>query len=308
MSTRRLSQWRYYFIDLPLFSCGSRSGALTKRMLQVCEQELSYMKEGYLLLCEYLKLSPSDSDIEDFARRSFWVKVVRESDAYTCLKMSRRSLQNYFEVEGIENLRAACDGRRPVVLLTGHYGSFFIPAIAFAKWGYKVYPIARTVDNSADTPIATRFYQKLNYKFSESRFPAHYVYTNFSGKIAREIVPISNSGGIFWAAIDLPRRLYNYKRRPVNFFGMEASLPAGIIPWGVKKNAVFLTSWNAIDGIDEMKFYRRLEIEPPITASDGDSILQQYARRLERRVAAQPWQWLALQVIHQFKESENQNG
>lgn len=300
--------WRYYFLDLPSFSCGGRSSSLEKRMHKMCEKEIGFMKTGFASLCNYLKRPLNDSDLEIFARKAFWVKIVRESDAFTSLKMSKKRLSRYFKVVGIDNLASVADGRRPIVLLTGHYGSFFIPAIAFAHLGYKVYPIARTIDTSPATPAPSRYYIKLNYRFSEMRFSSRYIYTNFSGKIDREIVAIGKKGGIFWVAIDLPRRLYDYKRRAVTFFGMNGTLPAGIIPWALKRDAVFLTAWNGIEGIDEKRFNRRLVIDGPIPGDGVDSILQHYADRLSERVTAQPWQWLALQVIHQFFENEDATG
>ncbi|HET6516305.1 MAG TPA: hypothetical protein VFG09_14185 [Thermodesulfovibrionales bacterium] len=273
------------------------------------EPEKEFMKKGYLTLCKYTGGTASEQETESFLERTFWVKVIRESDAYTSLRMSGKKIDRYFRVEGIENLKSVIGDKRPAIILTGHFGSFFIPAIAFTHLGYDVYPIARTVDTSPATPLPTQYYLKLNYWLSEMRFSSRYIYTNFSGKIDREVVSIGRRGGIFWAAIDLPRRLYHYKRLPVTFFGRQSSLPGGIIPWGIKRGAVFLTAWNSIEGIDSGNFYRLLTIDGMIPEGlDTGEILQIYSDRLAERVSMQPWEWLPIQVIDQFDESEGRNG
>lgn len=305
IDAQQLRMWRYYFLDLPMFTCGRRSPMAEKRLRRMFEPEMGFMKKGFLTLCDYLGSPPDKSEVESFVDKAFWVKIVRESDAFTSLRMSKKKSTEYFHVEGIENLASVNDGIRPVVMLTGHIGSFFIPAIAFSHFGFNVYPIARTVDNSPDAPLPAQYYQKLNYRLSEMRFSSKYIYTNFSGKIDRDIVSLSKKGGIFWAAIDLPRKLYGYKRYPVKFLGKQSSLPAGIIPWGIKKNAVFLTAWNSIEGFDSKKFYRNLTIDNPIPEGlDTISVLQTYADRLSDIIAKQPHQWLGLQIIKQFDESE----
>lgn len=310
MDLQKLQMWRYYFLDLPMFSCGVRYPSLERRLFGIFKPEIDFMKSGFLTLCAYLKRTPDESEIDNFIQKTFWVKIVRESDAFTSLIMSKGNSAKYFHVEGIENLASVVDGIRPVIILTGHIGSFFIPAIAFSHFGFKVYPIARTVDTSSATPLAAQYYQKLNYRLSEMRFSSKYIYANFSGKIDRDIVSLSRKGGIFWAAIDLPRRLYAYKRYPVMFLGKPSSLPVGIIPWGIKKDAVFLTAWNSIEGIDNRKFYRKLTIDKPIQQGlDATSVLQVYANRLSDMITRQPYQWLGLQIIKQFDESEEtQNG
>ncbi len=297
-------RWRYYFLDLPLFSCGIRSSRLEERLYRMFKTEAVIMKEGFVRLCNYLNRPATDSEVEVFLRKTFWVKVIRESDAYTSLGMSKKKLDKYFAVEGMEHVEAAAKSGRPVIILTGHMGSFFIPAIAFSHLGFDVYPLARTVDTSPATPLSTRCYLKLNYRLSEKRFSsARYLFTDFSGRIDRQIVDLGKKGGIFWVAIDFPRKVYPLKRHPVTLFGRPSSLPAGMVHWGIKKEAIFLTGWNFVEGIDTKESYRLLTIDPPVQgAADAGSVLQTYADRLSQRVSAMPWQWMALQVIHQYIE------
>lgn len=299
-----LRKFIYYFIDLPLWAYGCRSSRREKRLFSMFEPEIASIKDGYMSLCKYTGKKPDDSEIKEVIEKSFQVRIVKESDTYTSLRMSKSKTHKYFHVKGIEHLKASVENNRPIIILTGHYGSFFIPSIAFSHLGYKVYPIARTVDRSPATPPVTRLYLTLSYRITEQRFSARYIYTDFSGKIDRDIIRLSNSAGIFWTAIDLPRRLYDHKHLPVNLFGQPSTLPSGIIKWGVKKNAIFLTAWNSVEPKGSNKFFRLLSIEEPIPENgDVNFILQTYADRLTNRVIKQPWQWMGLQVIAQYRES-----
>jgi lauroyl/myristoyl acyltransferase len=305
----KLQRWRYYFLDLPLFSFGVRSSSLERRLYRTCEPEIRFMKEGFMTLCDYLKKPVSETEIEAFVRKAFWVKVVRESDAYTCLKMSKKQFSNYFDVRGVEHLREAMGKKRLIILMSGHFGSFYTAKIAFSHLGFIVHPIARTVDYSAVTPLATSLYTEVNYRFTQLRYLGKYVFTDFSGKIDRAIVDLSKSGGILWVTVDVPYRLYPYKHLQVKLFGKPSTLPAGLIQWAVRKEAIFLTAWNSVEFSNSRRFYRLLTVDEPIPdGSAATTVLQAYADRLSEKVLRQPWQWLGIQVIHQFNENEESHG
>jgi len=299
---QELGRLRYYFIDLPLWACGYRSRALERRLYSNFEPEISSFKDGYRTLAAYMDKAVTETEIDETVQKAFRVKVVRESDTYTSLRMTGKTLCRYFQFDGLEHLQTARKEKRPIIILTGHIGSFFIPSIAFYHLGYIVYPVARTVDRSAATPHLTRLYLTLNYKLPERRFPAKYILTDFSGKIDRTIVSVAKENGMFWAAIDFPMRLYQYKHLPVRLFGQPATLPSGIIRWGIKRKAIFLTGWNSVER-DSKGFYRLLSIESPIVyESDAQEVLQAYADRLSAFVIRKPWQWMALPSIKHYSE------
>jgi lauroyl/myristoyl acyltransferase len=294
--------WRYYFLDLPLWSCGLRGPHLAGNIRKYLEPDAVAIRSGYEKLCGYLGISPSQ--VDDTVKKALLVKVVRESDAYTSLRMSGKHIDRYFQVRGIDHLKAARKHNRPVVLLTGHFGSFFIPAIAFSQAGFDVYPIARTVDRSSATPLSTRIYLTLNYKFSERRFPAGYIYTDFAGWISRKVINVLRSGGILWTAIDFPARLYPHKRLPVRLLGFSSSLPSGMISCALRRGAVFLTAWNGIETTDGRNWYRLLTVDEPIQGETSQHILQAYADRLTEKISSQPWQWMGLPIVSQYNEGE----
>lgn len=289
-------------MDLPLWSCGYRSRGLERRLYKNFEPEIPSIRNGYETLAGYMNRPASEPELDNIIRKAFMVKIVRESDAYTCLRMSRKHLHKYFRFEGIDRLQSLREENRPLIILTGHIGSFFIPSIAFHHLGYEVYPIARSVDTSPATPRLTRLYLALNYRLPETRFSAKYILTDFAGKIDRTIVSVSKNKGMFWVAIDFPWRVYQHKHLPVRLFGQPATLPSGIVRWGIKKNAIFLTGWNSVEE-DSEGFYRLLSIDAPIEqGSDAQGILQVYADRLSACVIKNPWQWMPLPAIRQYGE------
>lgn len=296
-----LQKCRYYFLDLPLWSCGMRSPSVERRLCRISDVEVAAAREGFKELCARLGITPTAPEIESVIGKSLLVRIVRESDAYTSLRMSRRFLHRYFEVEGIENLESAARKNRPVIILSGHTGSFFIPSIAFSHMGFNVYTLVRSVDRSPVTPHLTRIYQALNYRLTQRRFSASYIFTDFSGRIDRSIDLALQTDGILWAAIDIPGTLYPHKHMPVIFLGREASLPSGLIQRALKKKAIFLTAWNTVAAQADGNFIRKLSIDRPIDeTAEAKTVLQVYADRLSSLIAKQPWQWLGLQIINQY--------
>ncbi len=299
-------RWRYYFFDLPLWAVGVRSRSLEQRMFKFFEPEIPSVKEGISALYKYIGQSPGEAEIDDIVKKTFLVKIVRESDAYACLKMTRRNFSNYFKVTGIEHLSDAARSNRPVVLLTAHFGSFYSELVGLSLLGIPVSAVARLVDYSSVTPLAKSLYDLTNYRLTELKSLRKYIFTDFSGNVDRAILDVINSSGILLCCIDLPKKLYPYKHMPVTFFGEAGSLPGGLIHWAIRKNAIFLTALNAVDLVEGGKPGRSLTIYPFRGDSNVGSVLQWYADLLAARVVEQPWQWLPLPIISQYSEKEGE--
>ncbi len=309
ISRTELKRFRYYFWDLPLWGWGLRTHAQEARILRFLEPEIDLIRNGFLKLFGYIERSSDGSEIEELVRKALWIKIVRESDAFTALKMSKQNLYRYFRIEGIEHLEEACGSNRPVILLTAHLGSFYTLSIPASFSGIPIYPIARTVNKSPDSPLAWQLYAKANYAFTEKRLLSHYIYTNFSGRIDRSIIALLKNGKTFLGLLDLPPTLYPYKRVPVKFLGIPSSLPSGLIQLGIKYNAIFMTAWNLIEHNDAGNFYRTLKIENRLPDSLNISeILQCYADRLSDIIMEEPWQWMCIPIVNQFDESEYNHG
>lgn len=301
----KLQAWRYYFFDLPLWASGIRFSGIERRLFDFFQSEIPSLREGIIALLNYLDRPVSEPEIEDIVRKTFLVKIVREGDAYACLRMNHKRFSKYFRTQGVEHLLSAREKKRPIVILTGHFGSFYSAEVAFSLLGLTVYPIVRAVDYSAVTPLSRSLYEEVNYRFTEWKSPCKFIYTDFSGKIDRAVFNVMNSGGIILACIDIPHRLYPHKHLPVKLFGQPATLPAGLLQWAVKKDALFFTFWNSVV-VDSTNSYRHLSVEPIPESSNAGDVLQIYADRLSKRVSEEPWQWLALPVIKQYSAIERE--
>lgn len=269
------------------------------------------MRAGYLRLCEYQNKIAAEADADLFLKKAFWVKIIRESDAYTVLRMSRPKLDHYFEIKGMQNLEEAVASGRPVILLSAHVGSFFTGAVALSQLGIKVYPVARSVDNLLASDRPTQFYMKLNLILSGMRLsPTRYIFEDFiSGRFDRRIAELGRKGGIFAINIDLPPQGFPHNRHPVIFLGRRSSLPSGVVRWGVRKKAIFLTGWNCIEGFDNCQFHRSITVEAPIFPdNDAGAVLQTYADRLSDLVFKQPWQWMYMPNINDYAETSKTDG
>lgn len=300
-----MNSLRYYFFDLPLWGLGVRSERLARRLENFLSSDALQFRTAFTSLNRYLGQAAEKPPVEEMAGKALWVRIIRESDAYASLLMTKKKMKDYFRVEGMEHLTRILPSRRPIFLLTGHIGSFFIPAIAFAHMNVSVYPIARTVGTAHELPFARRLFEKLNYTLSEMRFSSRYIFTSYPGIIDRSLIHICKSGGLVWAAIDFPRSFYPFKRTPVKLLGFTSSLPSGLVRLGLKYDAVFLTAWNTVETDSPRHFYRRLTIDPPLPEGIGMSaILQNYADRLSSVVIRQPWEWAGIQVIDEFCEKE----
>lgn len=301
-SSTPLSLWLYYLGDLPLFSLGFGRERILRRAATVFKDETIATGDGFRTLCDYLGRLYTDQDVTEAVAKTIFVRTVRESDAYSCLFMSKQRFNRYFRVDGLAHLESAIQQNRPILILSGHYGSVYTAKIALSHLGLAVSPIARVVDYSPLTPLPSSIHQDLNYRFTQLRYAGSYIFTDFAGHISRRVFDLVRDNGILWAAIDMPRRLYPHKHLPVRMFGQQATLPAGLINWAVRKGVTFITAWNNVIE-DGPRIIRHLIIDPPLpSGSDTREVMNIYAERLSQAVAAQPWQWLPLSVIRQFME------
>lgn len=291
--------WRYYFWALPRYAW-TQHYRMPDRMAQENEPA-SMAGAAYLRACLNGRFSTvADAEI---ARRSSWVRLWRESGAYAALGCG---MHVPALVEGAEHLSAATSLGRPLVLLTAHVGNPYLACASLADSGYPVFPVARSVDRSINTPLPTQWFLRLNYRATERKLnDGHYLYTDYSGGLDKRIIKVlRQSDALCVNLIDMPVTLYGGKRHTVMFLGRPAALPLNFIHWARKKQALFLTCWNGFesDFASSAKPRHWVRVEPPIEAADAESVLQVYADRLSALVAREPWQWMGLPIAAQYHQ------
>jgi hypothetical protein len=281
---------------------GIRMSGLRKRLMLHYAPQETLMRDAIKGLRDIMGTQFTRVSSEEILSRARLVQLTRESDTYTVLRMRRGNTARFFRYEGLQFLEEARRLDRPVVLLTSHMGSLYTMNVAVGFQGFRVFPIARSVDRSPATSESERKYLTLNYRLTGLKLKGRYLFTDFSSRMDRSIISLFNCKGICCNAIDIPRNLYPHKHEPVTFLGRRATLPAGFIYWAVKKEAVFLTMWNIVDAVDEKALHRCVKIEPIIETSDVGSILQCYANRLTKVICQEPWQWMGLPIARQYHE------
>ncbi|MEI6215284.1 MAG: hypothetical protein WCP10_14355 [Desulfuromonadales bacterium] len=295
----QLRDLRHYYLDLPLWACGCRTSGRWSRMRDYLEPDAAPFEAGIRYLYSSCGKTIGQAELDQAVERALQIKAARESDAFACLGSG--SLSPRYEIEGLEHLQAAMIHKRPIMLLTGHIGSFYTVSVALAQAGITASSLARSVAPS--NPYPRRSFEHTNYFLTGRRMKGDWIYTNYAGKLDRRLVSVCREGGMLVVLLDLPRSLFPAGRWPVNFLGRPSSLTGRTVELGLKYNALFLTAWNTIQVESGYGFRRCLRIEPQLADEGGvDGILQQYADRLTSLVSREPWQWMAAPVAAQFNE------
>lgn len=295
----QLRELRHYFFDLPLWAAGCRTQSRWRHMRSFLAPQAAAFEAGLRMIDRYRGKAVNQSEIDKAVDYAIQITIARESDTFACL----RPAALHFDLEGFEHLRDALGHQRPVIVLTGHFGNFYITAAALAKQGLAMYTLARSVATS--NPLARQLYEQSNYALTERAMLGRYIYTDFAGKLDRYLITICREKGLLAVLPDLPQILFPTGRRKVQMLGRSSSLPGRMIELGIKYNAIFLTAWNTIVLEEGFKFRRKLRFEPHISDAVGvEGILQEYADRLTDVVWNEPWQWLGTSIISQYDESE----
>ncbi|HID29859.1 MAG TPA: hypothetical protein EYP19_07625 [Desulfobacterales bacterium] len=261
------------------------------------------MREEIMQMRETLGSRFTNLTTEEILHRAWLVRITRESDTFTVLRMCRGNILRFFRYEGLEHLQEACRLERPVVLLASHMGSLYTECVALGSKGFTIYPIARSADRSPATPLPQQIYITLNYRLTGWKLRGRYLFTDFATGLHKGVIAVFNHKEICFNAIDIPKTLYPYKREQVVFLGKQSSLPSGFIHWARKKGAVFLSIWNSVEIVEDQTIRRCIRIDPIIDAPDVKTVLQCYADRLTEVICQEPWQWMALPIARQYYEA-----
>jgi KDO2-lipid IV(A) lauroyltransferase len=191
--------------------------------------------------------------------------------------LDAESLPGTTSFEGLENLQAAVDGGKGVVLFTGHCGNWEWMAAAIGILGFSMNVIAREI-----------YDERLNDFIVASR-ARHRVTTSGrgSGSSAREMLQTLRSGAILGVLID---QSIHVESVMVPFFGRPASTPVGPARLAIRSGAA------AIAGFIERRDGRQhIRFEPPIfTRRDDDplALTAVMTEAIERQIRRVPEQWV----------------
>lgn len=177
------------------------------------------------------------------------------------------------EGAGLAALRAARDAGRPVIFVTGHFGSFNAARLAMVEQGFDMGVFYRPM---ANRPFNTH-YVKAMAALSEPMFE--------QGKRGMmQMVKHLRGGGVLAILNDLNA----HDGVPLDFFGHPALTSLATAEMALKFDALLVPVWGLREP-DGLHF--RIEVEAPIPASDPISMTRLFNARLEAAVRRHMDQW-----------------
>lgn len=236
--------------------------------------------------------------LEELWSRHVEAEVLREADAYAALRLRGGKALCHFRFIHPEVLAAARGEGRPLLVLSGHYGSFYTLCIGLSRLGLRIFPIARAVDESPANPRSKRLFEKLNYRFSEAGLDGGYLYVDTRNRLSREFftrVREEANANIF-ACLDTPGT------PPAmgvagQLLGRTMVFPKALLEFAAKQGAQVLIAWSRVTLGPDRRLVREIEFDPlPPRGLTPVQQVEYFAGRLDARLRQYPEQWLGLRI------------
>ena len=205
------------------------------------------------------------------------------------------SLQSIIECRGLENLQAAQESGRGVILFTGHLSAWELSSFALSAFGYPLSFLARRIDN----PLIERLIEKTRTRFGNRSIDKR--------AAMRPMLKTLRAGGTLGILVDLNTQ--PHEGVFVDFFGIPASTASGVASLALRTGAAVLPVFIPWD--KEQKRFM-LYIDPPLKISptgnekeDVREVTALYTSVVESYVRQFPDQWL---WIHKRWNTRPENG
>lgn len=196
--------------------------------------------------------------------------------------LTRETLANVVECNGLEHLDAAEKTGRGTILFTGHLGAWELTSLALSVLGHRVDFLARRIDNE---PIE-RLIEKTRTRFGNRSIDKR--------AAARPMLRTLNEGGTLGILMDLNTQ--PHEGVFVDYFGIPASTTSSLATVALRTDATVLpifAPWN-----EERRRFM-LRIEPPVSITkSGDqnvdirALTAAVTSVIEKYVRLYPDQWL----------------
>ena len=253
---RRLGQIAYTF--------GGRLRRTGARNLEIAFPELNERERAYLLRGCFESLGRQLGEFSQFPHAT------------------PESLRHIIEFDGLENLVAARESGRGVIVFTAHLGAWELLSFALSAFGYPMSFLVRRIDN----PLVEEYVEKTRTRFGNRSIDKR--------AAARPMLQVLREGGTVGILVDL--NTHPHEGVFVDFFGIPASTTTGLAKLALRTEAdviPFFMPWD--------KHRRRflMRIDPPLAITrtgDDDKDIQlltsQVTSVIESYVRRFPDQWL----------------
>lgn len=194
-------------------------------------------------------------------------------ELYSAAEFAERTRHSPVEGPGLEAIRAARAGGRPVIFVTGHYGSFNAARVAMIEQGFEMGVFYR--------PMANAWFNK-RYIAAMGALSQPMFEQGRRGMV--QMVRHLKKGGVLAILADLN----THDGVPLEFFGKPALSPLTPAELALKFDAPLVPTWGirTENGLDF-----RIHVEAPVPPTDAVTMTQTVNDRLERQVRARMEQW-----------------
>lgn len=267
----------FFFAALPLRTAirlGSglaRLGRLFSRLNRTAEQNL--------------KLAFPESSEADRRRllRGCFENLGRLLAIFSHLtKRDSGALKSLIKAEGLENLIAAKQTGRGIILFTGHVGAWEITSFGLSLLGHPLSFLVRRIDNDKVEALVDRARTHLGNRTIDKR------------QAAREMLQILQTGGTLGLLVDL--NALDREGIFVDFFEVPASTTFMLAKLALRTNAQVLPVFAPWDKTQQQV---RLQVGPPLQFErSGDEpedvrrLTKAFTNVVEDQVRRYPDQWL----------------
>jgi Kdo2-lipid IVA lauroyltransferase/acyltransferase len=193
-----------------------------------------------------------------------------------------QTLQSIVECEGLENIDAARQSGRGVILFTGHVGAWELTSFALSLFGYPLSFLVRRIDNPKIEKLVDERRERLGNRTIDKR------------SAAREMLQILKGGGTLGLLVDL--NTLDREGIFVDFFGVPASTTFMLAKLALRTEAAVLPVFAPWDQ-ERGRFLLKID-EPLTVARSGDDeddvrrLTQLFTGVVEKYVRRYPDQWL----------------
>lgn len=193
---------------------------------------------------------------------------------------SSKSLQQLFEIEGLEHLAAAESQGNGVVLYTGHLGAWELTAFSLSLVNHPLSFLVRRIDNDLVEQLIDKSRQRFGNKTLDKL------------SAARSMVKILRSGERLGLLLDL--NTLDEEAIFVDFFGVPASTNFMVAKLALRTKSPIVPIFAPWDEAKQKYVVRLFPAIKPAGDSDEDvrSLTTHLTRTIEDQIREHPGQWL----------------
>ncbi|WP_232796454.1 lysophospholipid acyltransferase family protein [Roseovarius salinarum] len=194
-------------------------------------------------------------------------------ELYSAREFKARARNAPVSGPGLATARAAAEAGKPVIFVSGHFGSFNAGRVALVAQGFEMGVFYRPMSNR----YFNRHYVRAMATLSEPMFEQ-------GRRGTREMVQHLRRGGALGVLTDINA----HDGIPLDFFGKPALSSLNMAELALKFDAPLVPFWGirAANGIDF-----EVTVESPIPHTDAVTMTQAVNDRLEAQVRAHMDQW-----------------